>query len=149
MAKPKADRKLTNPMEEYSRHLRDRMRAAAADYDLTRSARNAVVKELVDAAVQFIMLYQLMSVRPDMGKPHRLATEEEIRERVTSCVDGVSIERFVAEMEDRGVASEQSWDAAYYAGYGDISLWGMTYAESIHAASGLGIKYNPIIDLNR
>lgn len=147
MAKPKAERKLTSPMDDYSHHLRDRMRAVTADRDLTRSARNAVLMELVDTAVQFILLFQLMSVQPDKGKPHRPATEEEIRERVASCVDGVSIERFVAEMGDRGINEEQAWDAAFYL-YGSTELWGMTYAESIQAASSLGVKYNPILELN-
>lgn len=149
MAKSNPVRKLTSPMDDYSLYLRDRMRAVAADRDLTRSARNAALVDLVDAAVQFILVFQLMSVQPDKGKPHRPATEEEVRERVASCVDGVSIERFVSEMGDRGIDEEQAWDAASFAGYGPIEVWGMTYAESIQSASSLGIKYNPILDLNR
>lgn len=135
-------------MQDYSQYMRDRMRAVQADRDLTRSARNTALRELIDAAVQFIILHQLMSVQPDVGKPHRMATEEEVRERVASCVDGVSIERFVAEMADRGIDEEHSWDAAYYSCYGDVEVWGMMYSESIQAAASLGVKYNPIIELN-
>lgn len=140
--------KLTPPSEDFEAYLRDRLRAVAADRDLTRSARTAAIKELVDATVQFIALHQLMSVQPDLGKPHRMATEEEIRERVVCCVDGVALERFVADMEDRGADYERAGDAGAYAGYGNIERWGMTYAESIKAAKTLDIAYNPILDLD-
>lgn len=139
---------LKSAYDEHLEYLRDRMRAVLADRDLTRSARSKTLVELHGAALHFITVCQLMSVQPDPGKPHRMATEEEIRERVAACIDGVSIERFVAEMADRGVDEEQAWDAAAYAGHGDIALWGMTYAESIKAAKTLGIKYNPILDLD-
>jgi hypothetical protein len=122
------------------------MRAVLADRDLTRSARSTGLKELVEAAVEFIILNQDMSVKQE-GNPHRLATREEVLERVASCIDGVSIEKFVAEMGDRGVDEEQAWDAAYYPHYGDVELWGMTYAEAIQSAASLGIKYNPIVNL--
>ena len=139
---------LKSPIVEHLEHLRDRMRAVVADRDLTRSARSKAIVELHGAAFHFITVFQLMSVRPDPSKPHRMATEEEIRERVACCVDGVSIEKFVAEMGDRGIDEEQAWDAASFAGYGDIELWGMTFAESIQAAESLGVKYNPIIELD-
>lgn len=142
---PKKNTKLTSPMEDYSRYLRDRMRAVVADRDLTRSARNAALKDLCDAAVQFIHIYQLMSIQSDNNKQHRPATPEEIRERVASCVDGVTIERFVADMNDCGVDKEQAWDAAYFSCYGDPEFWGMTYPEAIRAAGSLGIPYAPML----
>jgi len=136
---------LNTPYDQYLEYLRNRMQDVKADPDLTRSARSTAIKELHGAALQFITMNQLMTVQQKPGKRHRPATEEEIRERVAACVDGVSIERFVADMVDCGVNEEEAWDAASDAGYGDIELWGMTFAEAIQAAGSFGIPYAPIL----
>lgn len=136
---------LKSPYGQYLEYLRDRLQAVKGDADLTRSARSSAIMELHGAALQFITINQLMTVQEKPGKRHRLATEEEIRERIAACVDGVSIERFVADMVDCGVIEEEAWDAASDAGYGDIELWGMTYAEAIRASWSLGISYAPIL----
>lgn len=136
---------LKSPYDQHLEYLRNRMQAVKSDADLTRSARSSAIMELHGAALQFITVNQLMTVQEKPGKRHRPATEEEIRERVAACVDGVSIERFVADMVDCDVDEEQAWDAASDAGYGDIELWGMTYSEAIRAAGVLGISYAPIL----
>lgn len=136
---------LKSPYDQHLEYLRNRMQAVKSDAGLTRSARSSAIMELHGAALQFITVNQLMTVRQEPSKRHRPATEEEIRERVAACVDGVSIERFVADMVDCGIGEEQAWDAASSAGYGDIELWGMTFPEAIRTAGGLGISYAPIL----
>lgn len=132
---------LKTPHEQYLEYLRDRMQAVKADPDLTRSARTSAINELYRAALQFITIHQLMFVPAEEGKRHRPATEAEIRERVTACVDGISIERFVADMVDCGIDEEQAWDSAYFGTYGDSDLWGITIAEAIRIAGILGVPY--------
>jgi hypothetical protein len=136
---------LKSPYDQYLEFLRNRMQSVKGDAALTRSARSTAIMELHGAALQFITINQLMTVQEKPGKRHRPATEEEIRERIAACVDGVSIERFVADMVDCGVDEEEAWDAASDAGYGDIELWGITFAEAIRVGGALGIPYAPIL----
>lgn len=137
---------LKTPHEQYLEYLRDRMQAVKADPDLTRSARTSAINELHGAALQFITIHQLMFVPTGEGNRQRPATEEEIRERIAACVDGISIERFVAEMVDCGIDEEQAWDSAYFGTPGDSELWGITVPEAIRIAGVLGVPHAPLIE---
>lgn len=133
-----------SPYEEYLAYLRTRIQTVNTDSNLTRSARATSIAELQNAAVQFITMFQLMSVvQPGPSQRHRRATEEEVRARVACCLHGISVERFVADMVDCGIEEEQAWDAATAAEHTDAELWGMTFAEAIRAAGPLGVPYAP------
>lgn len=139
---------MTSPYDLHLKYLRDRLRTVKGNHDLTRSARTAAITELVDAAVNFIAGFKLMHLvqePPTSGPRHREATEEEIRERVAACIDGISIDRFVADMVDSGIDEEEAGAAAFDVGYGDMELWGMTFAEAIAVAASLGVPYVPLL----